>query len=188
MLSECDLTIFCQRQCFRAIYVTEVLLPATAGICYEDICNCKYAVSLACQNPVQITRSLVVLMLGRGGKGIGWDWVEPDWLGEYPWERERQDRTKAGICLVYAQSSRASHFPRHIGTIELKRTICLMVLWRDKHCGFSNEHKSKQNKVTKFLGYLLSTSLVSLLISLHFKFVQGICANDCKLLRLLCWQ
>ena len=161
-------------------------------LCHRRVASCdcweSRTVNLNCQNPVQIIRSLVMLMLERGGKGIGCDTtVKPDRLGEHHWERERQDRMKEGICLIYTQSSRAFHFPWKTVAVGLKWTIHLMVLWWCECHGFSNEYKSKQNKITKFLGYLWNTFLTSLLISLLFKFVQGICANDHKLLRLFCW-
>lgn len=171
------------------------LLPKAMFLCHlchrrVASCDCweSHTVNLNCQNPMRIIRSLVMPMLERGGKGIGCDTtVKPDRVGEHHWEWETQDGMKEGICLIYTQSSRAFHFPWKIGAVGLKWAIHLMVLQWDGHRGFSNEHKSKQNKITKFLGYFLSTFLTSLLISLLFKFIQGICANHCKLLRLFCW-
>lgn len=52
-------------------------------------CDCceGHALNLSCQNLVQISGSLDVLVLERGGKGIGCDTTDkPDVLGWHHWE------------------------------------------------------------------------------------------------------
>lgn len=86
------------------------------------------AVNLTCHNPVRITRSLVMLMLGRGGEEIGCDTAGQAWStwGAAVGMAER-GQGEGSVCLIYPQSSRASHVPWKTGAVELKWTTHFMV-------------------------------------------------------------
>lgn len=72
----------------------------------------RVTVNLNCPNLMQIIRSLAMLVLERGGKGIGCDTaVKPDRLGGHRHKWGRQERMKEGICLIYAQSSQSLSLP-----------------------------------------------------------------------------
>lgn len=59
--------------------------------CHQKVASCDFceghALNLSCQNLVQISGRLTVLLLERGGKGIGCDTTDkPDGLGGHSWE------------------------------------------------------------------------------------------------------
>lgn len=101
----------------------------------------------------------------------GWDVTplfKPDRFAEHHWEWEKQEQDGRRHLLDLHTLLQSFHFPWRTRAVKLKWTICFIVLWWGEPHGFSNEHKSKQNKITKFLGYLLKPFLISLLVSLCF--------------------
>lgn len=158
-------------------------LPKAMFLCYWchqkvasfDCCE-GHALNLSCQNLVQINGSLVMVIPERGGKGIGCDTTDkPDGLGEHCWETaETGQNERRHLPDLYTQlQSRSIPLKYHSCRAEISNSFS--GFWVRGAPWFSNEHKSKQNKMIKFLEYLLRAFLTSRLIYLLFKFTQRFC-------------